>query len=67
MDAGVVAVIVAGIAASASMVSSLISAKAAKNTKPISNGFAGDVLNRLGRIEQALLTHLEDHQRGKRK
>lgn len=61
MDAGIAAVVVASIAAVASILSTIISAKAARNTKPIGNGFASDVVRRLGRIETLIVNHLEDH------
>jgi hypothetical protein len=61
MDAGVAAVVVASIAAVAGTLSAFISAKAARIAKPVGNGFAADVLRRLGRIETLILNHLEDH------
>ena len=54
-------VYVAAIAALGSILSAWLALKAQKNTKPLSNGFAGDVIRRLDRIEGAILNHLEDH------
>lgn len=61
MDAGIAAVIVASIAALGTIVNAAISAKAARNTKSVGNGFADDMRNRLSRIETLIVNHLEDH------
>jgi hypothetical protein len=56
-----VSVVVATVAASGTIVAAWMSHRAERNTRPISNGFAGDVCRRLGRIEHLLVNHLEDH------
>lgn len=52
---------VASIGAGGSVVAAWVAHKANKNTKPISNGFAPDTIQRLARIEDLLIQHLNDH------
>lgn len=55
------AVLVAAVAAGGSVITAIVSRKVHENTKPIGNGFAGDVTRRLERIEGLIIDHLEDH------
>lgn len=50
-----------GLAAMISLIGAVYSARAAKNSKPISNGFADGVRQSLARIESRLDDHLRDH------
>lgn len=49
------------LAAAVSTLGLYFSAKAAKNSKPVSNGFADHVIGSLDRIEARLDRHLENH------
>jgi hypothetical protein len=52
----VAASIIAGIA-------TIFAAKAEKNSRPVSNGFASGVRSELSEIRRLLLDHLQDHSR----
>lgn len=52
----IAAAVIAGIAA-------IFAAKAEKNSRPVSNGFASGVRDELKEIRQLLLDHLQDHSR----
>jgi hypothetical protein len=58
---GLVTLGVASIAAFGSIATAWAAARVHKNTKPISNGFAGDALSRLARIEQLIVDHIASH------
>lgn len=59
--AAVASVTVATIATAGTLVAAWLAHRAERNTRPISNGFAGDVTRRLERIEVLIVNHLEDH------
>ena len=57
MQLGVIA------AATISGVSAIFAARAEKNSRPVSNGFAAEVLGDLRELRRMLFTHLKDHDR----
>lgn len=57
----VVTIGVAAIGAVGSIVAAWVAHRVARNTKPISNGFAADTFRRLDRIEELILDHIESH------
>jgi cation transporter-like permease len=56
-----VPLVVATIGALGSIAAAYIAHKAHKNTKPISNGFAPETIQRLVRIEDLIVDHIADH------
>lgn len=56
-----VTVIVAIVGACGSIVAAYVARQAQHNTRPISNGFAGDVTRRLDRIESLIQHHIQTH------
>jgi hypothetical protein len=61
MDASVASVVVAAIAAVGTVIAARLAHRAERNTRPTSNGFAGETIRRLERIEGLIVGHLEDH------
>ena len=53
------------VAALISSVGAVYAARAAKNSKPVSNGFANNVQASLARIEKRIDEHLRDHANGR--
>lgn len=58
MQLGVIA------AATVSGIAAIFAAKAEKNSRPVSNGFAQEVLNDLVEVKKMLYRHLKDHEKG---
>jgi hypothetical protein len=52
---------VAAIGALGSVVAAWVARQAVRNTRPLSNGFAGDITGRLTRIEDLIVNHINDH------
>lgn len=52
---------VAAIGALGSVVAAWVARQAVRNTRPLSNGFAGDITSRLSRIEDLIVNHINDH------
>lgn len=48
-------------AATVSSIAAVYAAKAEKNSRPVSNGFAGGVNRKLDRLEDLIHEHLRDH------
>lgn len=57
----VIALAVASIGAIGSILAALVARRAEKNTRPVSNGFAGETLHRLNRIELLVTDHIQAH------
>lgn len=53
--------LVASIGAVGAVAAAWIARQAQRNTKPLSNGFAGDVTRRLDRIECLITSHIQAH------
>lgn len=54
---GIISASIAGVAA-------VFAAKAEKNSRPVSNGFAKEVLEDLREIRKTVTEHLRDHSKG---
>lgn len=50
-------------AATISGVAAIFASRAEKNSRPVSNGFADEVLGDLREVRRMLFTHLKDHDR----
>lgn len=57
----VATIIAAFIAATGTILVAFIAKRTERNTRPVSNGFADNVLDRLDRIEKLVVDHLGDH------
>ncbi len=51
-------------AATVSGVAAIFAAKAEKNSRPVSNGFAGEVLTDLRELRAMLFEHIKEHEKG---
>ena len=51
-------------AATVSGVAAIFAAKAEKNSRPVSNGFAGEVLTDLRELRVMLFDHIKEHEKG---
>jgi hypothetical protein len=51
-------------AATISSIAAIFAAKAEKNSRPVSNGFAEGIRNDVREIRSLLIEHLKDHPKG---
>lgn len=54
-------------AATVSGVAAIFAAKAEKNSRPVSNGFASEVLTDLRELRAMLFDHIKEHEKGTNK